>query len=126
MTAKKKKYTRPEPPQDITGAAREEWDRICAAVEAMNRQIKPADRSILATYCRIWTVNQDVYQHILQHGAVVKWLNDMPGQSPQYKTFRETTQLLRALLGDIGCTPQSRDFDIEPEAQATEPAPLVF
>jgi P27 family predicted phage terminase small subunit len=108
------------PPDDITGELLDEWHRIEHSVASLGHPIKHADRSILATYCRTWAVNRSAYRHIQRYGAVVKWPNGMPGPSPFYKSFAETTKLLRGLLADLGATPAARDFDIRPVTESKE------
>lgn len=102
---------RPDPPPDITGEALAEWNRICDAIEATGHTLKPADRSILATYVRTWTISQKCYQHVLEHGAIMEWPNGNRGPTAEYKAFRETVPLLRGLLAELGATPASRNFD---------------
>ena len=115
-----------EPPEDIAGEALAEWHRVCRTLEAMGRQIKDADRSILALYCRTWAVNRECYEKIKGGMSVIKWPNGMPGPSPFYKNFKETAVILRGLLADIGCTPASRDFDIVPAAKPEDDGEIEF
>jgi P27 family predicted phage terminase small subunit len=126
MAKKKKQPERPEPPEDIRDEALAEWNRICAAVEGMGREIKPADRSILVLHCRTWQINRDVYEHVQKFGSIIKWQNGMPGESPQAKKFDATLKLLRGTLADLGCLPSARDFDVVSEAKAPEPIELEF
>jgi len=122
---KQKKYKRPQPPGDITERAAEEWDRICTAIEGLGRQIKPADCSLLETYVRTWNINQAAYRHVQEFGSVVKYSNQIPGQNPFYKNFKETAQLMKTMLDDLGCTPKARDFDTVTDAKP-DAGPLVF
>jgi P27 family predicted phage terminase small subunit len=101
-----------KPPEDITGESLEEWNRIIKAVESLGREIKPADRSLLAIYCRTYSINRQVFEHVQKFGPVIKWSNGLPGNSPQYKTFIETTKILNTQLAALGCTPESRKFDV--------------
>ena len=107
------------PPPELTGEALAEWLRICEAVEQTGRTLKPADRSLLITYVRTWQISQACYEHVRRWGAIVKHANGVAGPSPQYKAFKETVQLLRGLLSDLGATPAARGFDqAESEANA--------
>src|SRR5882724_3444135 len=90
--AKPKELT---PPDDIQGDALAEWDRIIAEVQATGGELKPADRSILATYCRTWAINRDAAKHIQTYGSVIKYSNGVPGASPQYKIYEKTVPQLR-------------------------------
>jgi len=67
-------------------------------------------------------VNQTCYQHVREHGPIVKWPNGLPGQSPQYKAFLATATLLRGLLADLGATPASRARSFDPPALAAAAA----
>ena len=112
--------TRPEPPPDIEGEALAEWNRICSDLEAAGRRLLPADRSILATYVRTWSVSQDCYRNVRKDGPVMTHLNGTRGPTPEYKTFRETVSMLRGLLADLGATPASRNFDQVEDDHETE------
>src|SRR5579863_2270795 len=83
-----------KPPDDLDTEALAEWHRVIANVQATNRQRKAADVSILSAYCRTWSIHRQCFEHIRKYGPVIKWSNGTPGQSPQYKTFRECTTLL--------------------------------
>jgi P27 family predicted phage terminase small subunit len=111
---------RPEAPDDLEGDALSEWHRVCEAAEQVGHPIREADRSILATYCRTWVVNQSCFAHIKKFGPVVVWPNGMPGPSPQAKMFEASVKLLRGLLADLGCTPSSRNFDVSTTPPKTE------
>ena len=110
-----------DPPDDITAdpAALAEWRRLVAAIADAGGLLKSADRSIIATAVRTHAVNAAMYQHVREFGAIIKWPNGLPGPSPQYKAFKETANLLRGLLADLGATPASR----HPAADAREENP---
>jgi len=110
-----------KPPTDITGDALDEWNRIIAAVKQVGHEIKPADASLLATYCRTWTVNQLAYKHIQENGSTVVLANRIVCQSQQYKIFEKTTALLRGLLADLGASPASRKFDQKTAGEVKPP-----
>jgi P27 family predicted phage terminase small subunit len=116
-----------EPPADLAADSVTEWYRVIAAVAHTGRTLKTADQPLLTLYVSTWKINRQAYQHVAQYGAIIKWPNGLPGASPQYKSFIETSKQLRGLLADLGCTPASRDFDIAPTTIApTEPAPLDY
>ena len=111
------------PPANVTGPAREEWERIVAVAEATGRKLIAADRTLLVQYIRAWTVNEQAFDHVRKHGPVIKWPNGLPGPSPQYKVWTESARQLRGLLADLGFTPAAREFDSKPSSPA-EPPPL--
>jgi len=110
-----------DPPDDITAdpAALTEWRRLIAAIADAGGILKSADRNIIATAVRTHAVNAAMYAHVKEFGAIIKWPNGLPGPSPQYKAFKETANLLRGLLADLGATPAARHFDL-PAADATD------
>lgn len=95
------------PPPSIGGEALAEWDRVCGELAAAGG-IQVADRAIIVTYCQAWAVNRAAAEHVARYGAIIKWPNGLPGPSPFYKAWRETTSLLRGLLADLGLTPATR------------------
>lgn len=114
----------PTPPVEMTQAQKREWKRVCEAVEAVGHAIREADRSLLAAYIRAWTVNQAAFEKIESDGSVVKFPNGATGISPYFKVFKETSQLLRAILADLGATPAARDFDHKTSSQPDDPGEL--
>jgi P27 family predicted phage terminase small subunit len=105
MTATK--TNRPAPPDELDGEALLEWQRICEELDATGRLDK-ADRAILCVYVETWATWKAAAAATAKSGAVVKYSNGVPGQSPFYKTMRETAAQLRKLLSDLGLTPAAR------------------
>jgi P27 family predicted phage terminase small subunit len=99
------------PPASIGTEGAEEWKRIVAAVRKTGRTLKPADRSLLLMYVRMWILNRKAYDVVAKKGAIMTYPNKVKGPSPHYKTFVETSKLLQSMLTALGCTPASRDFD---------------
>ena len=115
---------RPSPLAEFDDACREEWERICDEVEAVGHPIRTADRSLLVTYCRVWSLHRATYRKLQQEGAVIEFSNGNKGMNPEYKVFKEMTQQLRGLLADLGATPASRDFDVKIAAKDEAPAEI--
>jgi P27 family predicted phage terminase small subunit len=107
---------RPQPPDDLDGEALLEWHRICDELAALGTLDK-SDRAAITLYCQTWAINQQVGKHVAKFGSVIKWSNGVPGQSPWFKTQKETATLLIKLLDQLGLTPSSRS------APATDDAP---
>jgi P27 family predicted phage terminase small subunit len=102
-----KSSNRPEMPDDLEGEALLEWDRVCAELEKQGR-LDQADRSVITIYCHTWATYKAAQRNTFEHGAVVKFPNGIPGQSPHYKTMKELANILRLMLADLGLTPAAR------------------
>ena len=98
---------RPQPPDDLDGEALLEWGRVCDDLDALGT-LDAADRAVLTLYVQTWQANQTVARHVMKFGPIAKQHNGVVGQTPHYKTMRETAALLRQLLADLGLTPASR------------------
>jgi P27 family predicted phage terminase small subunit len=115
MTASNK----PIPPEDLDGEALLEWHRIIAELEQLGT-LATADRAAITLYCQTWATNQQVAKHVNKFGAVIKWPNGVPGQSPWFKTQKETTTLLSKLLDQIGLTSRKT------KATEDQPQEVIF
>jgi len=115
-----------EPPDDLAGDALAEWHRLMAAAKSARRQFQEADRNVLTLACKTLIVHRACYGKVSEEGAVMTFANGVVGQNPWFKTYKETTALLRGLLADLGCTPKSRDFDAADAKKPKELPPLVF
>ena len=89
---------RPTPPDDLDGEAL-----------ASTGQLAAADRALITLYCQTWAVNQQVAKHVAKFGAIIKWSNGVPGQSPWAKQQKETTAQLCKMLEQLNLTPSSRE-----------------
>lgn len=107
------------PPDDLAPEAVAEWHRVIAAAKDVGNEIKPADASCLATYCRTWLINRQAFAHIQQHGSTIEIPNGTICHSKQYQSWENTTKILRALLEDLGASPKSRKFDKQKKANKT-------
>jgi P27 family predicted phage terminase small subunit len=105
MTRAKSK--RPAPPEHLADEALLEWHRIVDELDSAGR-IDKTDRALLSIYVETWAVHYEASRRVAEHGAVIKYSNGVVGQSPFYKTQRETAAQLRGLLNDMGLTPTAR------------------
>jgi P27 family predicted phage terminase small subunit len=118
-----KPHAEPQPPEELDGEALLEWHRVIEELEAVGH-LHTADRGLLTLYVQTWSANQAVAKHVAQHGPIVKFNNGVVGQSPHYKTMRETALVLATLIDKLGLSPAARKFDKKDKAE--QPADLTF
>jgi P27 family predicted phage terminase small subunit len=111
----------PQPPEDLDGEALLEWHRIIAELEQLGT-LAAADRAAITHHCNVWAVIQANVKHVSRFGAVIKWSNGTPGQSPWCKTMKEMIALDSKLLDQLGLTSSNR----KTKATEDQPQELIF
>jgi P27 family predicted phage terminase small subunit len=101
----------PEPPEDLSAAARAEWDRV--TTELGSDRLQHTDRAALELWVRTMPVYRASLQHAEQHGTVmtvlaadgtVKWAQ----QTPQIGLAIKLLPQLKALAVELGLSPAAR------------------
>lgn len=99
----------PEPPSSLSAAARVEWDRITAELNA-TRVIARVDLGILATYCTTFARLDDIRRELSRVTKAGKLA--IPVGTAKWhrleRSERQQTTVLRTLAAELGITPASR------------------
>jgi P27 family predicted phage terminase small subunit len=98
--------SRPEPPAILRNEAREEWDRITAAMEQM-QILEQASGAVIAAYCLCWQDLWEARRGIENNGDRIE---NSQGQRQSIDVDRyeaAKTGLLR-FASELGLTPVSR------------------
>lgn len=93
----------PEPPEDLTGEALDEWNRVVPGLARLEL-LKPEDRALLVTYCETWAVFMEATDAIRNEGLFIdakQGLLPHPAVGIQRTAGRE----LRTLAAHFGLSP---------------------
>ena len=113
--------SRPSRPQDLTGEARKEWDRIVPLLEQMGT-ITELDRGTLIRYCRTWAEWCELNEQIAVAGKLVKRPNGEYGRSPLVMLRKSAERTLSELSQHLGLAPMPRlRSGIKHEQELEEP-----
>jgi len=96
----------PDPPPDLTEAARAEWDRV-GPLLAEAGLVTPLDRAVLVMYVETWSLWRELDGAVKREGITIT-RRAGPGISPVFKAAMETAGALRLLAVEIGMTPAGR------------------
>jgi P27 family predicted phage terminase small subunit len=99
--------TIPDPPEEVTGAALDEWHRITPLLAAMGL-LSRLDRAALVGYCIAWGRWMEAEAELEKYGAVVKSPNGFPVQSPFLAIANRAMKQVKEFLVEFGMSPSAR------------------
>jgi P27 family predicted phage terminase small subunit len=100
------------PPEELTGDALREWNRLIPMLDKMGR-IHNVDLGVLSVYCQAWASWLDCQRFLAKQGPtyVVKDKDGrlkFVGQFPQVAIANRAALQLKALANDLGLSPSGR------------------
>jgi P27 family predicted phage terminase small subunit len=109
----------PEPPDELSDAARAEWTRIVPLLERL-RLLARLDRAPLVIYCAAFARWQEAERHLAAQGVIVKSPNGYPIQNPYLAVSNTAVAQMLKVLAELGLSPASRTR-LRGSASAAEP-----
>lgn len=97
----------PEPPEDLTGEARAEWERIVPEIEAAG-YLTTLDRGALTRYCKAWGEYCELTQNLAATGKLVRNRNGDLVRNPLWLMRNTVEQTMYTLGRELGLSPSSR------------------
>ena len=97
----------PEPPDNLSPAALEEWDRVVPLLYQLGL-LSGLDRAALVAYCVAWGRWMDAEDALLKSGAVVMSPNGFPVPSPFLAVANRAMKQIKEFLAEFGMSPSSR------------------
>jgi len=97
----------PEPPKQLSAAARVEWDRI-APILLDCGLLTDADRDNLGAYCEAVVRFWEAQEHLRQTGYLIRAPSGYPIQNPWYAVMQEAGNTMKSLGQEFGLSPSSR------------------
>jgi P27 family predicted phage terminase small subunit len=97
----------PEPPAELSPAARAEWDRLAAELGALG-MLTNLDRAALAAYCGAYALWAEATEAIQKYGAMIKSPQGFPIQSPYLAIANRQAEIMMRIASEFGFTPASR------------------
>ena len=107
--------TIPEPPAELSPAARAEWDRLAAELGALG-MLTNLDRAALAAYCGAYALWAEATEAIQKYGAMIKSPQGFPIQSPYLAIANRQAEIMMRIASEFGFTPASRSRIATPQA----------
>lgn len=96
-----------ECPPGLSAVAKQEWDRIVAALTPMC-VLSSVDRAPLAAYCVAYALWIEATEMLQKHGSMIKSPNGYPVQSPYLSVANKQLELMIRIACEFGFTPGSR------------------
>lgn len=104
----------PKPPSDkvrcphwLLPAAKREWTRMAAAMEAMGI-LTNVDVAAFAGYCQAYARWREAEEFITQHGSIFKTPSGYVQQVPQVSIAQQNLKIMQSFATEFGLTPASR------------------
>jgi P27 family predicted phage terminase small subunit len=98
---------RPDTPEDLDGAALDEWNRLIPLIEAMGILSK-GDGEALAAYCRAFAEAREAEAILKREGLIVTGSTGSLKAHPASTIAREARAQCVRVLCEFGLTPSSR------------------
>lgn len=96
------------PPEHLNAEAVAHWEEVLATL-ALDHDLTPSDRDILAIYCDYFARWKKARAEIESAGLLVKLKNeDNPRPNPFIAIADQCAREMRGLLGELGLTPAAR------------------
>jgi P27 family predicted phage terminase small subunit len=96
-----------ECPPELTGEARQEWDRIVPLLAAAGR-LEATDRAALAVYCVAYAAWLSAAITVQTYGPIMKSPNGHPIQSPAVSILNQNADIILRIATQFGFTPAGR------------------
>jgi P27 family predicted phage terminase small subunit len=97
----------PDPPEDLTGAARKEWDRIAPELYRLGL-LTSLDRSALAAYCQVYARWREAERGIAKGGLLSMTTNGNLVQNPLVGIANKAMSDMVRYAAEFGMTPSTR------------------
>ncbi len=97
----------PEPPEHLDDIALDEWNRLVGELAQVGTLHK-LDRTLLATYCVLWSHLTQAERGIREHGLVIKGATGAAQASPYYSVAMRAASQLTRIAAELGLSPSSR------------------
>jgi P27 family predicted phage terminase small subunit len=94
-------------PEFLTGAAREEWDRIYPELERLGL-ICQIDRASLVSYCLAWKALVWAEAQLVVGGYLASGGNDTTVQHPAFIVMAKAMEKINRFASEFGFTPSAR------------------
>jgi len=104
----------PEAPAELSSAARAEWDRLAAELDALGLLTR-LDRAALAAYCGAYALWAEATEAIQKYGAMIKSPQGFPIQSPYLAIANRQAEIMMRIASEFGFTPASRSRIATPQ-----------
>ena len=115
----------PECPKWLTGIAREEWNRVAAALHAAGL-LTGLDVSALEGYCACYGKWREAEQRLADEGLTILTPNGCVQAHPCQSISNQTQKLLLAWVKAFGLSPDSRGrMDVSSALMAQEDADFL-
>jgi len=115
----------PECPEWLTGIAREEWNRVAAALHAAGL-LTGLDVSALEGYCACYGKWREAEQRLADEGLTILTPNGCVQAHPCQSISNQTQKLLLAWVKAFGLSPDSRGrMDVSSALMAQEDADFL-
>jgi P27 family predicted phage terminase small subunit len=95
----------PEPPEFLTGPAREMWDQVVPELQRL-QLLKPIDQAALTALCLAWERLCQA-QHIVERDGMVIEIERGPVKNPAIMILEAASKELRAWSAEFGLTPSA-------------------
>lgn len=95
----------PEPPEWLTGEAREEWDRVLPGLSRLDL-LKPEDRAALAAYCEAVAMFRQATETVQREGMTIDAKQGTLAH-PAVGIARAAGREIRAWAAHFGLTPST-------------------
>lgn len=94
-------------PDWLSGRALTEWNRIVPLLRK-ETPISELDRSLLATYCRLYAAIQTCNDDIKKHGLVITTDNVTRKKNPYVDIMSQSIKDMKSIAVELGMTIQAR------------------
>lgn len=95
----------PDPPEDLVGEARDEWDRVVPGLARLDL-LKPEDRAMLVTYCEAWAMFCEATDAIRRDGLFTDAKQGLIPH-PAVGIQRAAAKEVRAIGAHFGLSPST-------------------
>ncbi|MBS2549641.1 phage terminase small subunit P27 family [Catenulispora sp. NL8] len=108
----------PEPPADLFGEARAEWDRVAPELARMGVTTL-IDRAALVVYCNAWGAYVEAVAALNDKGPLVPGREGSVVKNPAAQIVKDQAELMLKYGGRLGLNPSDRArLSVEPEYDA--------
>jgi len=105
----------PEPPADLSGEARAEWDRVAPELARMG-VLSLIDRAALLVYCNAWSAYTVAVETLRTAGPVLKGKDGQLVKNPAAQLVRDQADLMLKYGSRFGLNPSDRArLSVEPD-----------
>ena len=115
----------PDCPAHLSAVARDEWERIAAALYDMG-VLTMVDRAALAAYCQAYARWVEAEEKLKETPVMLKTPSGYVQQSPWLSVANKQLELMGRYMAELGITPASRSRVMVDGPGGEEAQPIVF